>query len=73
MLPPASSSFTSRFSLLNSFDPTSADPEFPNDSAESPKEEKQTQGREEHGEQENENRLQAVPFIGLEPGPHRST
>jgi pyruvate kinase len=42
------------FSLLNSFNPTSAYPEFPNDSGKSTKEEKQTQGREKDRQREDD-------------------
>ena len=46
------------FSLLiaDSFDPSRTYPEFPNDSAESPKEEKQTQACEKDPEDEDEPR-----------------
>jgi hypothetical protein len=42
--------------LLNSFDPTSTYPEIANASAESTKEERQTQGREKHPEDQDEPR-----------------
>jgi hypothetical protein len=53
--PPASIRI-GHFSLLiaDSFDPPRTYPEFPNDSAENPKEEKQTQGREKHTEDKDE-------------------
>jgi hypothetical protein len=46
--------YSTIFPFLVSFEPLSADPEIPQQRAESIKEEKQTQGYEKNGEHENE-------------------
>ena len=47
-------SLAQSFHLLISFDPAATDPEIPHHRAESPEDEKQTQGSEKHGEGHNE-------------------
>lgn len=60
-----------KVSLLvsGSFEPLAAEPQVAHQFAKGAKEKRQTQGDEEYGKREDENRRHAAPFISLNRGP----
>ena len=55
--------------ILGSLEPLAPKPEVAQQLAKGTKEKSQTQGDEEHGEREDENRRDAAPFISPDRGP----
>ena len=55
--------------VLDSFEPLAPKPQVAHQLAKGTKEKRQSQGDEEYGERENENRRDAAPFISLNRDP----
>jgi hypothetical protein len=55
--------------VLGSFEPLAPEPQVAHQLAKRTKEKRQTQGDEEYGEREDENRRDAAPFISPDRGP----
>ena len=58
---------------LGSFEPLAPEPQVAHQLAKGAKDKSQTQGDEEYGEREDENRRDAAPFISLYRGPCGAT
>lgn len=56
-------------SVSDSFEPLAPEPQVANELAKGAKDKTQTQGDEEYGEREDENRRDTAPFISLDRGP----
>jgi len=55
--------------MSGSFEPLAPEPYVPHQRAKGTKKKRQTQGDEEYGEREDENRRDAAPFISSNGGP----